>query len=97
MEYFEIFVPLYSIHNLLASIFFSYRELVRQKAVLCLHQFQLLAPDLLEHRQEDLERMLYDKDPGVMAAAVHIIQHAIEVNYLCLFAVLFDSFSIKTL
>ncbi|XP_060607122.1 AP-4 complex subunit epsilon-1-like [Ruditapes philippinarum] len=54
------------------------RELVRQKAVLCLHQFQLLAPDLLEHRQEDLERMLYDKDPGVMAAAVHIIQHAIE-------------------
>ncbi|XP_053399755.1 AP-4 complex subunit epsilon-1-like isoform X2 [Mercenaria mercenaria] len=54
------------------------RELVRQKAVLCLYQFQLLIPDLLEHNQSDLEKMLFDKDPGVMAAAVYIVQNSIE-------------------
>lgn len=56
------------------------RELVRQKAVMCLHQFQSLAPDLLEHNQNDLLKMLFDKDPGVMAAAVNIVQNYIQRN-----------------
>ncbi|KAL4229907.1 hypothetical protein ACF0H5_010298 [Mactra antiquata] len=54
------------------------RELVRQKAVMCLHQFLILAPDLMEHNHTILQKTLYDKDPGVMAAAVHIIQYYIE-------------------
>ena len=57
------------------------RELVRQKAVLCLHRFQLLAPDLLAHVQPDLEQMLFDKDPGVMAASLNIVSHNIQVNH----------------
>ena len=60
---------------------FQNRELVRQKAVLCLHRFQLLAPDLLAHVQADLEQMLFDKDPGVMAAALNIVSHNIQVNH----------------
>lgn len=54
------------------------RELVRHKAVLCLHQFQLLAPELLEHCHDNLTRALFDKDPGVMAAAMHIVQYNIQ-------------------
>ncbi|WAR00067.1 AP4E1-like protein [Mya arenaria] len=54
------------------------RELVRQKAVLCLHHLQLLAPELLAHCQESLERALLDKDPGVMAAALHSLYHNIQ-------------------
>ncbi|XP_052793547.1 AP-4 complex subunit epsilon-1-like isoform X1 [Mya arenaria] len=56
------------------------RELVRQKAVLCLHHLQLLAPELLAHCQESLERALLDKDPGVMAAALHSLYHNIQTN-----------------
>ncbi|KAH3704399.1 AP-4 complex subunit epsilon-1-like [Dreissena polymorpha] len=56
------------------------RELVRQKAVLCLHQFQFLAPDLLAHCKESLERALLDKDPGVMAVAVQLVAYSIQRN-----------------
>ena len=59
---------------------FSNRELVQQKAVLCLYRFQLLAPDLLAHVQPDLERMIFDKDPGVMAAALNIVNYNTEVR-----------------
>ena len=66
--------------SLILSALLGYRELVRQKAVMCLYRFQLLAPDLLAHVQTDLERALFDKDPGVMAAAVNIVNHNIQVN-----------------
>lgn len=62
------------------------RGFVRQKAVMCLFQFQLLAPDLLQHCQSEMEATLMDKDPGVAAAAVHVIHHCIQVDqtpYLC--------------
>jgi len=52
---------------------------VRQKAVLCLHQLQLRAPDLLAHCQDSLQGALADKDPGVMAAALNILHHNIQV------------------
>ena len=61
-------------------IFFLNRELVRQKAVMCLYRFQLLAPDLLAHVQPDLEQMIFDKDPGVMAAALNIVYDDIQVG-----------------
>jgi len=46
---------------------------------MCLFQFQLLAPDLLQHCQVEVENMLRDKDPGVIAAAVTVIHHGIQV------------------
>ena len=63
-----------------ANIFFLNRELVRQKAVMCLYRFQLLAPDLLAHVQSDLEQMIFDKDPGIMAAALNIVYDNIQVG-----------------
>ena len=75
----QVFVFLALSGSLYFLIHFRFRELIRQKAVICLYRFQLLAPELLAHVHSDLERALFDKDPGVMAAAIYIVDHNIQV------------------
>ncbi|XP_033725542.1 AP-4 complex subunit epsilon-1-like [Pecten maximus] len=55
------------------------RELVRMKAAMCVHQFLLKTPSMVNHFQDHFQRILFDKDPGVMSVGVKIysvlIQH----------------------
>lgn len=46
------------------------RELVRKKAVVCLHNFYLKCPSAVEPHVNVFHRMLCDKDPSVMCVSV---------------------------
>ncbi|KAK7503522.1 hypothetical protein BaRGS_00005061 [Batillaria attramentaria] len=48
------------------------RELVREKAVHCLHAFFLRAHSLMSHTLPQLNALLKDKDPGVLSALVSL-------------------------
>ncbi|XP_064597579.1 AP-4 complex subunit epsilon-1-like [Liolophura sinensis] len=48
------------------------RPVVRKKAVMCLQKFQLKSPGSVQHLGDRFREALCDKDPGVMAAALHI-------------------------
>ena len=50
-------------------------ETVRKKAIICLHRFHQLAPDLVtpEEMLEKLRKVLCDRDPAVMGASLNVI------------------------
>ncbi|KAL3887140.1 hypothetical protein ACJMK2_027093 [Sinanodonta woodiana] len=56
------------------------RELVRLKAVVCLHRFLVQAPDIVQHILPEFEIILCDKEPGVMAATVNVFHHLIKTD-----------------
>ncbi|KAL5019552.1 hypothetical protein ScPMuIL_002444 [Solemya velum] len=56
------------------------RELVRMKAVMCLHKFLLKAPSLMHNMEGKLHKSLCDKDPGVMSVSVHLYYQLIKEN-----------------
>ena len=63
-------------------VFVRYREIVRKKAVLCMHSFHCKAPDLLRHAQHHFKSALCDKDPGVMWASLHVFYDLVQVLLL---------------
>ena len=50
-------------------------ETVRKKAIICLHRFHQLAPELVtrEEMMEKLRKVLCDRDPAVMGASLNVI------------------------
>ncbi|CAN0334943.1 unnamed protein product [Ascophyllum nodosum] len=56
------------------------RELVRKKAVMVLHRLNQLDPDSVCHMGEHLRRMLCDKDPSVMGAALCLLHDLAKVD-----------------
>ena len=60
-------------------VFIFCREIVRKKAVLCMHSFHCKAPDLLRHAQHHFKSALCDKDPGVMWASLHVFYDLVQV------------------
>ena len=57
----------------------NYREMVRKKAVMCLHHFQQRAPSLMQHANNMYRKALCDKDPSVMFAALQIYYDLVKV------------------
>ncbi|KAL2093414.1 hypothetical protein ACEWY4_010726 [Coilia grayii] len=54
------------------------KEMVRRKAVLALYKFSLVAPTQVQHIHRRFRKALCDKDPGVMAASLHIYLQMIK-------------------
>ncbi|KAG5273688.1 hypothetical protein AALO_G00154350 [Alosa alosa] len=54
------------------------KEIIRRKAVLALHKFYLIAPNQVQHIHSKFRKALCDKDPGVMAASLHIYLQMIK-------------------
>ncbi|XP_021375805.1 AP-4 complex subunit epsilon-1-like isoform X2 [Mizuhopecten yessoensis] len=54
------------------------RELVRMKAAMCVHKFLLKTPSMVDHFQDQFQRILFDKDPGVMSVGVKIYSVLIQ-------------------
>lgn len=54
------------------------RELVREKAVHCLHSFFLRAPSLLNHSIPRFKDMLSDRDPGVLCALLNLLTSLVQ-------------------
>ncbi|XP_065178615.1 AP-4 complex subunit epsilon-1-like [Sycon ciliatum] len=53
------------------------REIVRKKAVMTLHRIWCMAPTQLSDIQDICRQVLCDRDPGVMAACLHIFHDLI--------------------
>jgi len=51
-------------------------ETVRKKAIICMHRFHQLAPDLVtrEECMDKLRKVLCDRDPAVMGASLNVIE-----------------------
>lgn len=51
-------------------------ETVRKKAIICLHRFHQLSPELVtrEECMEKLRKVLCDRDPAVMGASLNVIE-----------------------
>ena len=49
---------------------------IRKKAIVCLHRFHQLAPEVVSHEelQTHLERVLCDKDPSVMGSSLNVVE-----------------------
>ncbi|CAM9395079.1 unnamed protein product [Sphacelaria rigidula] len=56
------------------------RELVRKKAVMALHRMNQMDPDSVSHMGEHLRRMLCDRDPSVMGAALCLLHDMARVD-----------------
>ncbi|XP_031715463.1 AP-4 complex subunit epsilon-1 [Anarrhichthys ocellatus] len=56
------------------------KEIIRRKAVLALYKFYLIAPNQVQHIHNKFRKALCDKDPGVMAASLHIYLQMIQDN-----------------
>lgn len=56
------------------------REIVRKKAVMTLHRFLCIAPAQLSNMQDTFRQILCDRDPGVMAASLHIFHDLVRVS-----------------
>ena len=56
-----------------------HRELVRKKALLAMHHFQLISPSSVSHLHDEFRSSLSDPDPGVMAAALILLHEIIKV------------------
>uniref|UniRef100_A0A4W3JW95 AP-4 complex subunit epsilon n=1 Tax=Callorhinchus milii TaxID=7868 RepID=A0A4W3JW95_CALMI len=56
------------------------KEIIRRKAVLALHKFYLIAPNQVQHIHDKFRKALCDRDPGVMAASLHIYLLLIKEN-----------------
>ncbi|KAK6309372.1 hypothetical protein J4Q44_G00208350 [Coregonus suidteri] len=54
------------------------KEIIRRKAVLALYKFYLIAPNQVQHIHSKFRKALCDKDPGVMAASLHIYLQLIK-------------------
>ncbi|CAK9005519.1 AP-4 complex subunit epsilon (AP-4 adaptor complex subunit epsilon) (Adaptor-related protein complex 4 subunit epsilon) (Epsilon subunit of AP-4) (Epsilon-adaptin) [Durusdinium trenchii] len=54
------------------------QHVVRKKAVLALHRIYQLDPDAVAHMTEAFRRMLADKDPSVMAAALCLMHELMK-------------------
>ena len=55
------------------------RELVRKKAVMVMHHFYQLSPGSVSELENDFRRVLSDKDPGVMEAALVLFHDLAKV------------------
>jgi hypothetical protein len=62
---------------------FVNREIIRRKAVLCLHAFVCKVPDLAPQIHSRVCSILGDKDPGVVWAVVEVYRQLIMV--VCLY------------
>ncbi|XP_067874098.1 AP-4 complex subunit epsilon-1 [Heterodontus francisci] len=56
------------------------KEIIRRKAVLALYKFYLIAPNQVQHIHDKFRKALCDRDPGVMAASLHIYLLLIQEN-----------------
>ncbi|XP_078097478.1 AP-4 complex subunit epsilon-1 [Mustelus asterias] len=56
------------------------KEIIRRKAVLALYKFYLIAPNQVQHIHDKFRKALCDRDPGVMAASLHIYLLLIKEN-----------------
>ncbi|KAI5614835.1 AP-4 complex subunit epsilon-1, partial [Silurus asotus] len=56
------------------------KEIIRQKAVLALYKFYLIAPNQVQHIHSKFRKALCDKDPGVMMSSLHIYLRLIKEN-----------------
>ncbi|XP_078386348.1 AP-4 complex subunit epsilon-1 isoform X1 [Cetorhinus maximus] len=56
------------------------KEIIRRKAVLTLYKFYLIAPNQVQHIHDKFRKALCDRDPGVMAASLHIYLLLIKEN-----------------
>ena len=54
------------------------QEVVRKKAVMCLHRFYQVQPACVADLGDTLRRVLCDKDPAVMGASLFILHEMIE-------------------
>ena len=61
------------------SLFNDTREMVRKRAVMCLHRFLQQAPDMVQHLRKEFQTALSDKDPSVMWATLHIYIELVQV------------------
>lgn len=61
-------------------ISFLFREIIRRKAVQALYKFYLIAPNQVQHIHDKFRKALCDRDPGVMAASLHIYLQMIKVG-----------------
>lgn len=59
---------------------FSFRELVRKKAVMAMHHFYTLSPGLVSHLEDDFRRCISDQDPGVMEASLILFHDMANVS-----------------
>ena len=57
-----------------------HREVVRRKAVMCLHRFQQKAPGLRDQLKPLIYTALCDKHPSVMWAALYVYQDFVKVT-----------------
>lgn len=58
----------------------SKEELIRKKAVMCLHRFLQLEPTALESCQTEIRKALCDSDPSVMGATLNIIYDLAKID-----------------
>ncbi|KAK2522093.1 Ap4e1 [Columba guinea] len=54
------------------------KEIIRRKAVQALYKFYLIAPNQVQHIHDKFRKALCDRDPGVMAASLHIYLQMIK-------------------
>ena len=59
------------------------REIVRRKAVLCLHSFVCKVPDLARQIHGYVYAVLGDNDPGVVWAVVEVYRQLVKVRCIC--------------
>jgi len=75
---------------MLCTVYVWYvREIVRRKAVLCLHAFVCKVPELARQIHGYINSVLGDKDPGVVWAVVEVYRQLVQV---CVFLSLCFSF-----
>ena len=56
------------------------QEVVRKKAVMCLHRFYQVQPACVADLGDTLRRVLCDKDPAVMGASLYLLHDMAEAN-----------------
>ena len=66
--------------NLVVELLKHDKEIVRKKAVMCMHRFYQLQPESVEHLADQFRRILCDKDPSVMGAALNILYELAQKN-----------------
>ena len=61
---------------------YIFREVVRKKAIICLHAFWRKGPNLVEHMLSHLPRALSDRDPSVVWGSLHLYHDLIKVSII---------------
>jgi AP-4 complex subunit epsilon-1 len=49
------------------------QEMVRKKAILAVHRFYKLSPEIVLEKKDEIRKVLCDPDPSVMGASLHIL------------------------